>query len=72
MKTYLEVPYSQHHSAKHLGAMFDMAEKKWYCPDGKDLMIFARWISADLSKWAKLPKKAAKRREKPKNKEAIS
>ena len=48
MKTYLEVPYAQKDRAKALGARFDMSCKKWYCPDGVDLMRFKRWIPAHL------------------------
>jgi hypothetical protein len=48
MKTYLEVPFAQKDRAKALGARFDMSRKKWYCPDGVDLMKFKQWIPKDL------------------------
>ena len=55
MKTYLDVPYSDHYRAKALGARFDLSAKKWFCPDGVDLMLFKDWLPKSIAKWAVLP-----------------
>ncbi len=55
VKTYLEVPFGEHYRAKALGARFDLSAKKWFCPDGVDLMLFVDWLPRSMAKWANLP-----------------
>ena len=62
MKTYLEVPYADKDQAKAIGARFDMSRKKWYCPDGIDLMLFRKWLATDTSIIDAMAKTVAKRR----------
>ena len=42
-KTYLNVPFAQKDAAKALGARWDAANKKWYVPADKDIMLFGQW-----------------------------
>lgn len=42
MKTYLFVPYSEKDAAKKLGAKWDPIERKWYAPEGEEVLI-KRW-----------------------------
>lgn len=54
MKTYLEVPFHEKDAAKAKGARFDMAIKKWYCPDGVDLQNFSKWLPKNFQRaWKK-------------------
>jgi hypothetical protein len=64
MKTYLNVPFEHKDQAKALGARFDMSAKRWYCPDGIDLMLFKRWLGVPTKPSAKRPKRAEVRRKK--------
>ncbi len=52
MKTYLEIPASHADQARALGARFDLSRKQWFCPDGIDLMLFAKWLPKHLAKWS--------------------
>lgn len=56
-KTYLNVPFAQKDDAKSLGARWDPAAKKWYVPAGKDVGLFARWMSDDNNDQASQPQK---------------
>lgn len=42
MKTYLAVPFKEKDTAKSLGAKWDPVEKKWYAPDGEEILV-KRW-----------------------------
>lgn len=44
MKTYLDVPFAQKEKAYRLGARWDDARKRWYCPDGVDLAPLMEWV----------------------------
>ena len=46
--TYLDVPFKDKDQAKALGARWDIAAKKWYVPEGKDVALFTAWLPADL------------------------
>lgn len=57
MKTFLDVPYADKDKVKALGARWDPAIRKWYCPDGIDLRLFKRWVPKHLQGWlGKLPR----------------
>lgn len=43
VNTYLDVPFAEKDEAKALGARFDMTQKMWYVPKGKDVAAFAKW-----------------------------
>lgn len=45
--TFLVVPYRERESAKALGARWDPEAKKWYVPEGRDLVAFRAWLSED-------------------------
>lgn len=49
MKTYLKVPYSQHHEARRHGARFDQARKTWYVENLSDLEPFLKWMPEHLT-----------------------
>jgi hypothetical protein len=63
MKTYLDVEFSDKDKVKALGARFDMASKRWFVPDGLDLIPFLKWVprmpylSRGVRKTLHLPKK---------------
>lgn len=42
--TYLTVPFKEKDSVKALGARWDADARRWYVPDGQDLVAFANWI----------------------------
>jgi hypothetical protein len=44
VKTWLDVPFAEKDTAKMLGARFDMAQKRWYVPDGVDTQPFFKWV----------------------------
>lgn len=46
--TYLIVDFSQKAAVKALGARWDPVEKKWYVPEGRDLVPFDPWLPAAL------------------------
>lgn len=66
MKTYLLVPFDEKDAAKALGARFDMATKRWYCPDGVDLALFRKWLTVDCAAWDTLERKRKFKRRKQK------
>ena len=41
---FLSVPYNQKDDAKKLGAKWDKLARSWYCPPGKDLAAFQKWL----------------------------
>ena len=43
-KTYLTVPFKEKDSAKALGARWDGEARRWYVPEGQDLVPFADWL----------------------------
>lgn len=43
-KTYLGVPFEQHHEAKALGARWDRHGHAWYVPGHLDAAPFAKWL----------------------------
>ncbi|HEX8883247.1 MAG TPA: zincin-like metallopeptidase domain-containing protein, partial [Noviherbaspirillum sp.] len=45
-RTYLAVPFEQHHEAKALGARWDRQQQSWYVPVHLDATAFARWLPA--------------------------
>ena len=45
-KTYLAVPFEQHHEAKALGGRWDRRQQSWYVPAHLDATAFARWLPA--------------------------
>ena len=47
--TYLTVPFSEKDSAKSKGARWDSVARKWYAPEGADLVAFAEWLPADAA-----------------------
>ncbi len=44
-KIYLAVPFAEKDAAKALGARWDPALKKWYVTAGKELALFAKWLT---------------------------
>lgn len=42
--TYLTVPFKEKDSVKALGARWDADARRWYVPDGQDLVPFANWL----------------------------
>ena len=46
--TYLDVPFKDKDQAKALGARWDVAAKKWYVPDGREVSLFNAWLPSDL------------------------
>ena len=44
-RIYLYVPFNERSEARHLGAMWDDKEKKWFAPKNMDKNIFAKWLS---------------------------
>lgn len=42
--TYLTVPFKEKDSVKALGARWDADARRWYVPDGRDLVPFASWL----------------------------
>lgn len=44
-RIYLYVPFNERNEARHLGAMWDDKEKKWFAPKNMDKNIFAKWLS---------------------------
>ena len=44
--TFIDVPFKEKDEAKALGARWDVGAKKWYVPEGKDLMPFSAWLPA--------------------------
>lgn len=43
-KTWLDVPYKEKNSAKSFGAKWDRQEKRWYAPEGANLVLLANWV----------------------------
>lgn len=43
-KTYLNVPYREKNKAKAAGAKWDSDAKRWYAPEGADLVAMAVWL----------------------------
>ena len=46
--TYLIVDFSQKAVVKALGARWDARERKWFVPEGRDLIPFNAWLPASL------------------------
>jgi exodeoxyribonuclease VII large subunit len=44
--TYLTVPFKDKDTAKALGAKWDVAQRQWYVPDGRELTPFSIWLPA--------------------------
>lgn len=44
----LNVPFAEKDEAKHLGAKWDAALRKWFIPHGVDIHLFNRWWSDAL------------------------
>lgn len=42
--TYLTVPFKEKDSVKALGARWDADARRWYVPDGQDLVPFTNWL----------------------------
>lgn len=42
--TYLTVPFKEKDSVKALGARWDADARRWYVPDGQNLVPFASWL----------------------------
>jgi hypothetical protein len=40
---FLDVPFAEKDDAKHLGAKWDSAMRKWYVPHGFDSNLFSQW-----------------------------
>jgi len=47
-KKYLNVRYEDRELAKRLGAKWDPALKRWYCPKGSQLDLIFRWRAATV------------------------
>ncbi|MGD9950247.1 MAG: zincin-like metallopeptidase domain-containing protein [Desulfobulbus sp.] len=43
-KTYLNVPYKEKNKAKKAGAKWDSEVKRWYAPEGTDLVPLSTWL----------------------------
>jgi hypothetical protein len=43
-RRYLDCPYSQRERAKALGALWDVGQRRWYVPNGIDILPFKRWL----------------------------
>lgn len=50
MKTYLNVPYSEHDEARRLGANWDIGRKKWFVENQGNLQPFLKWMEDHLKK----------------------
>lgn len=46
MKIYLSVPFSEKDHAKSLGAKWDLENKKWYAPNGEQVLV-DKWPGND-------------------------
>ena len=44
--TFLSVPFRDKDRAKALGAKWDVAQRQWYVPDGRELTPFSIWLLA--------------------------
>jgi hypothetical protein len=55
MRTNLNVPFSENHKVKRLGAKWDLARKTWYVEDVVNLEPFLPWIADYLKKPVKAP-----------------
>ncbi|MFZ4538541.1 exodeoxyribonuclease VII large subunit [Propionivibrio sp.] len=56
-QTYLTVDFKEKDKVKSLGARWDSVAKKWYAPDGLDLVAFKAWLPAGIS--GGVPKQSA-------------
>lgn len=43
----LQVPFAEKDEAKSLGARWDPTNKVWYVPEGKDPILFKKWLPAE-------------------------
>ncbi len=50
VKKYLNVKYNDRELAKRLGACWDPAVQRWYCPAGAPLETIFRWRSEAAAK----------------------
>lgn len=57
-KTFLAVPFRQHHDAKALGARWDRQRQSWYVPAHLDPSLFTRWLPTSNATAASLPEPA--------------
>jgi len=48
IKTYLDVPFNEKDDAKALGACWDVQARKWYIPEGFELVSFGKWLPREL------------------------
>lgn len=55
MRTNLNVPFSDNHKVKRLGAKWDLARKTWYVEDVENLNPFLPWIADYLKQPVKAP-----------------
>lgn len=62
MRINLACPYEDRHSAKALGARWDIARKVWFIVNPPDLQPFARWLPADVRAFWLKAKAQPKRR----------
>ncbi|MFZ4539556.1 DUF5710 domain-containing protein [Propionivibrio sp.] len=56
-QTYLTVDFKEKDKAKALGAKWDAVAKKWFAPEGLDLVAFKAWLPAGLDK--RMPSQSA-------------
>lgn len=50
MKTYLNVPYEERHEARRLGAIWDLARRRWFVENKGNLRPFLKWMEDHLKK----------------------
>lgn len=47
--TYLKVSFKDKDAAKALGARWDVDQRLWYVPEGRELAPFSLWLPAGFS-----------------------
>lgn len=48
MPIYLDVPYEEKDEAKALGARWNGNVRRWFVPDGRDVVAFRRWVPESI------------------------